>query len=127
MKNLLIPAVLVLSMTLAPVAAGAGANPGGQPAPALSQQVNDTQLDQFKGKMGDPVDFSSQASRLVPSTVVPQTQQVTGDTINFSEHVMDTMQGYNTHPSNLSTGPLGPGGNVGPSWLRGPDITVHTR
>lgn len=130
MKTLVIPAVLGLIMTLAPVAASAGENPVNQTTPALSQQVNDTQLDQFKGRLGDPVDFSSQASRFVPSTVLPQTLQIVGDTVNFSENVMGTLKGYNTHPSNLATGPtgsLGPGSNVGPSWLRGPDITVRAR
>ncbi len=127
MKNLVIPAVLALTLSLAPVALAAGENPGSQLGPALSQQVNETQLDQCKGKMGDPADYS-QVSRTVPTA-----QQATGNTINFSENVMATMQGYNTNPPDPSmgpvgpTGPTGPSGNIGPSWAKGPDITVHNR
>ena len=56
MKNLAISAVLVLC--LMPTAAAAGENPGSQPNPALSQQVNDTQLGQCRGRMGNPTDIS---------------------------------------------------------------------
>jgi hypothetical protein len=126
MKNLVIPAVLVLTLSLAPVALAAGENPGSQLGPALSQQVNETQLDQCKGKMGDPADYS-QVSKTVPNTL-----QATGDTINFSENVMGTLKGYNTHPPSdpaigPSGGPIGPSGNIGPTWARGTDITVHNR
>jgi hypothetical protein len=123
MKTLAISGVLALALTLTPVAAGAGDNPVQQPVPGVSQQVNDTQLSHFKGKVGDPADLS-QASSTIPTTL-----QVVGDTINFAEDVMATMKGYNTHPpNNPAIGPAGhtgPGGNIGPSWLQGKDITIR--
>ena len=125
MRTLIIPVVLVLS--LMPMAATAAENPGSRPNPALSQQVNDTQLGQCRGRMGNPADLSP-ASKTVPTTL-----QATGDTINFSENVMATMKGYNTHPPDPSMGPVGPTGpsgpndNIGPTWARGRDITVHNR
>ncbi len=127
MRTLIIPAALVLALSLMPMAAAAGENPGSQPNPALAQQVNDTQLGQCRGRMGNPVDLS-QASKTVPTTL-----QATGDTINFSENVMGTLKGYNTHPPDPAMGPVGPegscgpSGNIGPSWARGTDITVHNR
>ena len=128
MRTMVIPAVLELTlskMTVADVAV-AWEIPGRQPVPELSQPVNDTQLDQFKGRLGDPTDLS-QVSRTVPTT-----QQVVGDTVNFSENVMGTLKGYNTHPpSDPSIGPSeshpGPIGNTGPTWARGKDITIHNR
>ena len=125
MKTLAISAVLVLSLMT--TAAAAGEHPGSQPNPALSQQVNDTQLGQCRGRMGNPADLS-QAEKTVSTTL-----QSTGDTINFSENVMATMKGYNSNPPDPSMGPVGPAGpsgpsgNIGPTWLRGPDITVHNR
>ena len=125
MRTLVIPAVLVLTLSMVPVAAVAGDNPGRQPVPELSQQVNDTQLSQYKGKLGEPTDFS-QVSRTVPTT-----QQVIGDAVNFSENIMGTMQGYNTHPpsdpSIAATGHNGPSQGIGPTWMRGKDITVYMR
>ena len=64
---------------------------------------------------------------------VPTTLRATGDTINFSENVMGTLKGYNTNPPDPSmgpigpTGPCGPSGDIGPTWMRGTDITVHNR
>ena len=75
MKTLAISAVLVFS--LMPTAAAGRENPGSQPNPALSQQVNDTQLGRCRGRMGNPEDLS-QAGKTVPTTL-----QATGDTINF--------------------------------------------
>jgi hypothetical protein len=127
MRNLVIPAVLVLTMTLAPMAALAGENPGGQPMPALSQQVSDTELGQLNGKVRNPADFA-QVSRNTSTTL-----KVAGDTVNFSQHVIDTMNGYNTNPpTNPSCGPsgsqIGPNSNVGPTWAQGGrDITMHNR
>jgi hypothetical protein len=126
MRKLVIPAVLVLTLSLAPIAAVAGENPGNQPMPVLTQQVNDTQLDQITGRVGNPADFS-QASKTTATT-----QKVTDDTVNFSQHVMETMKGYNTNPpNNPSIGPsgpqIGPNSNVGPTWARGQDITMHNR
>ena len=126
MRTLVIPAVLVLTLSIMPVAAVAGEIPDRQLVPELSQPVKDTQLDQFKGRLGDPTDLS-QVSRTVPTT-----QQVVGDTVNFSENVMGTLKGYNTHPpSDPSIGPSeshpGPIGNTGPPWARGKDITIHNR
>ena len=46
---------------------------------------------------------------------------------------MATMKGYNTNPPDPSmgpvgpTGPSGPNGNIGPTWMRGTDITLHNR
>jgi hypothetical protein len=121
----MISGVLVLALALTPVAAGAGDNPGQQPVPGVSQQVNDMQLSNFKGRVGDPADLS-QASRTVSTTL-----QVVGDTVDFAGNVMDTMKGYNTHPpNNPAIGPsghTGPAGNIGPSWLQGKDITVRMR
>jgi|WetSurMetagenome_2_1015567.scaffolds.fasta_scaffold200325_1 hypothetical protein len=126
MKTLVTPAILVLTLSLAPVVAVAGDNPVNQPVPGLSQEVSDTQLDQFKGKVSDPADLS-QTSRTVPTT-----QKVAEDTINFSENVIATMKGYNTHPPNSPaigpSGPIGPSGGIGPTWARGGnDITMHNR
>jgi hypothetical protein len=126
MRNLLIPTVLVLTLSIAPVAAVTGENPDRQPAPELYQQVNNAQLDQCKGKVGDPADLS-QVSRIIPSA-----QQVVGDTVNFSKDTIATMKGYNTHPpSDPSIGPsgrhIGPSGHVGPAWASGKDLTIHNR
>ncbi len=126
MRTLVIPAVLVLALSMVPVAAMAGENPGSQPVPGVSQKINDTQLDRCRGGVGDPADLS-QASRNVSTT-----QKVVGDTVNFSENVMGTLKGYNTNPpSDPSIGPsgnqIGPNSNIGPSWARGPDLTVRNR
>ncbi len=126
MRTLVIPAVLVLALSMMPAAAVAGEKPGSGPMPGVSQKINDTQLDQCRGGLGDPADLS-QASKTVPTT-----QKVVGDTVNFSENVMGTMKGYNTNPpSDPSIGPsgsqMGPNSNIGPSWARGPDITLHNR
>src|SRR3974390_940796 len=100
MRTLVIPAVLVLTLSMVPVAAVAGDNPGRQPVPELSQQVNDTQLSQYKGKLGDPTDFS-QVSRTVPTT-----QQVIGDAVNFSENIMGTCRATTPiHPAILPSVP----------------------
>ena len=46
---------------------------------------------------------------------------------------MATMKGYNTNPPDPAMGPVGPAGpsgpsgNIGPTWARGTDITVHNR
>ncbi len=126
MRTLVIPAIWVLTLSLAPMAAVAWDNPGNQPTPGLSQQVSDTQLGQINGKVGSPADLSQTA------TTTSTAQKVTGDTVNFSPRVMDTMKGYNTNPpNNPSIGPsgsqIGPNGNVGPTWARGQDITMHPK
>jgi hypothetical protein len=123
MRTLVIIAVLLLTCMLS-VAAVAGEHAAVQPAPVLSQPVNDAQLGQFRGGMTNPADYA-RVNRNVSTT-----QQVSGDTVNFSQDVMATMKGYNTHPpSDPSIGPkgAGPAGGVGPTWLKGPDITQHNR
>jgi len=125
MRTLVIPVVLVLIMGIWAVAATAGENSGSGPSPTVSQQVNDTQLDGCKGRLGNPADLS-QVSRTVPNT-----EQVVGDTVNFSKDVIATMKGYNTHPpddpSIGTQGSPGPSQNIGPTWARGQDITMHNR
>lgn len=126
MRNLLIPTVLVLTLSIAPVAAVTGENPDRQPLPWLSQQINDRQLNQCKGRVGNPADYS-QVERTIPTT-----QKVVDDTVNFSKDVITTMKGYNTHsPSDPSIGPsggqIGPSQNVGPTWGRGQDLTIRNR
>jgi len=128
MRTLVIPAVLVLTLSMAPVAAVAGENPGVQSVPESFQQMNDTQLRHFSGKLGATVDSS-----LGPKNAPQAVGQAITDTINFSENVIATMKGYNTHPPDNPSigagagGNVGPNSNIGPSWARGQDITVHMR
>jgi|WetSurMetagenome_2_1015567.scaffolds.fasta_scaffold119650_2 hypothetical protein len=124
MRTLVITAILMLTLSMAPVGALAGENPGGQPVPGVSQQVNDTQLDRCKGKVGDPADYS-QVSRTVPTT-----QRVVDDTVYFSKNVMKTIDGTYGHrePGTGPQGKVGPNyNNIGAPWTRGKDITEHIR
>jgi hypothetical protein len=126
MRTLGALSMLLLALGLWSYPAVAGENPDGKPLPGVSQQINDTQLDQCRGGAGDPADYA-QVSRTVPTT-----QKVVDDTVNFSQDVVSTMKGYNTNPpSNPAIGPsgsqIGPNQNVGPTWGRGQDLTIRNR
>ena len=125
MKTLVISAVLLLTLSLLQVGAVAGEPPGSQALPGGAQPVNENQLDQLKGGVGNQADYS-QVSRAVPAT-----RGVVEDNVYFSTNVMKTIDGTYPHsdPSPGPQGQVGPVGNcVGPTWARGGrDITDRVR